>query len=615
MMRILVLTCVSLLLLFVISCTEEEEPRFIAVTISVVNQASGTAIEGASMTITTSNDFSFQGRSDSEGLVEVSFEATGDVSLSVSASHPSFGEASANEITIAGTQVLLRRTLELSPNFDVTVTPALLDFGISLEQAELVIENTGTIGVSYRAIAADERISLNVPTGSIGAGASQTIQVNLDRSNLEPGTSSGNLIIAIDELGRDLNASYMYRALAPEETNWVDEDKDGLVDIRTIDDLYRLSLEHHRDTFSNTDGFELVNELNFDDPADYRSSALQRLLTEGEGWLPIGLNATTDFNFVFEGNGLSIKNLYINRATNFSALIAYTTTTSEVRNLNIEIKDVSGNEFTAGLIGWSRGKVSDCSVQGNISESKSYCGLLIGICPTGIVEDSYATGIIVARDGNNVGGLIGMLGSTNFTGGEIEISRCYADATVIGNQWVGGFTGLLTGRFSGTANISSCYSRGSVQSRPNRSFGSGTGGFMAFLAGSGNITNCYTTSEVIAEGTVSTFYSGGFLGSNSGNIVSTFAAASFESNSASTYVGGFSGSNNGSIPASNYWDGELAEVSRSVGGTRLGTVQLQGQTTANGIYITWDPLVWDFGTASQYPALKGMPNGLEAQRK
>ena len=137
---------------------------------------------------------------------------------------------------------------------------------------------------------------------------------------------------------------------------------------------------------------------------------------------------------------------------------------------------------------------------------------------------------------------------------------------------------------------------------------------MAFLAGSGNITNCYTTSEVIAEGTVSTFYSGGFLGNNSGNIVSTFAAASFESNSASTYVGGFTGANNGSIPASNYWDGELAEVSRSVGGTRLGTVQLQGQTSVNGIYITWDPLAWDFGTASQYPALKGMPNGLAAQR-
>ena len=60
MMRILVLACLSFLLLFGVSCTEEEEPRFIAVVINVVNQASGTGIEGAAISITTSNGFSFQ---------------------------------------------------------------------------------------------------------------------------------------------------------------------------------------------------------------------------------------------------------------------------------------------------------------------------------------------------------------------------------------------------------------------------------------------------------------------------------------------------------------------------------------------------------------------------
>lgn len=613
-MKTLLLVSLSLFLLFIVSCSEEEEPRFVGVAITVLNQASGSSIEGATYTISTSNDLAFQGNSDKDGLIEISFEATGEVSINVVVSHPSFGDASASDVIIGSTQVILRRTLELSPDFQVAVTPNILDFGISLEQLEMVLENQGTIDVNYRIIASDTKIILDNPSGVVGAGRTQTLKVNLDRTELTPGTASGNLLVVIDELGREVNVSYRYRVLSLEETNWVDEDEDGFVDLRTIDDLYRLSLEHHRDTFENTLGFELVNELDFDNPDHYRSDTLQNVLTQGEGWLPIGLNAPADFDFIFEGNGFAIKNLFINRETNFSAFIAYTTTTSLVQNLNIEIKELSGNEFTAGLIGWSRGSVSNCSVQGNIKESGSYCGLLIGICPTGKVEDSYASGIIIARNGNSIGGLIGMLGSTTFTSGEIEVVKCYADATVIGNQWVGGLTGLLTSRFSGTANISSCYSRGSVESRPNQSFSPGIGGFISFLADSGTITNCYTTSEVVAEGTTTTFNSGGFVGANSGNIVSTFAAATFESNSANTYIGGYSGSNRGSIPTSNYWDSDLSDIERSAGGIKQGTVQLQGQTTANGIYITWDPLSWDFGTISQYPALKGMPNGLEAQR-
>ena len=82
-----------------------------------------------------------------------------------------------------------------------------------------------------------------------------------------------------------------------------------------------------RDPSSTYMGYELMESLDFDDesgsPSKWSANCSSGCLTATDtedgtsatvGWLPIGDN-TDSFNAVFEGNGHTISNLYINRTT------------------------------------------------------------------------------------------------------------------------------------------------------------------------------------------------------------------------------------------------------------------------------------------------------------
>ena len=94
--------------------------------------------------------------------------------------------------------------------------------------------------------------------------------------------------------------------------------------------------------------------------------------------------------------------------------------------------------------------------------------------------------------------------------------------------------------------------------------------------------------------------------------ITTSYATGRVSDAAIYYVGGLVGGNYSSITAS-YWDTSTSGRTGGSNGRGQTTTQLQTPTGYNGIYAAWnvdldgngtndDP--WDFGTASQYPALK-----------
>ena len=63
-------------------------------------------------------------------------------------------------------------------------------------------------------------------------------------------------------------------------------------------------------------GYELTRSLDFQDSDSYASGAPNALWTTGSGWLPIGLDTDDKaFETVFDGNGHTIGNLYVNRTT------------------------------------------------------------------------------------------------------------------------------------------------------------------------------------------------------------------------------------------------------------------------------------------------------------
>ena len=388
---------------------------------------------------------------------------------------------------------------------------------------------------------------------------------------------------------------------------------------------------------SSYTGYELRNNLDFEDADGDGTADDKSIWAEGasgagvpdavaEGWAPLGYwNSSTDnasYTATFDGGGYTISNLYINRpSTNGVGLFGALASGSNVRNLGIEGGSVTGNDYVGGLVGQNQGTIRACYATGAASGDDNVGGLVGG--NFGTISACYATGN--ATGTGEVGGLVGSSSGT--------ISACYATGNATGT---GNTVGGLVGSSSGT--IRACYATGAASGRAS------VGGLVGYNV-LGTISACYATGN--ATGTGSDV--GGLVGYDEGTISACYATGNASGNS---LVGGLVGGNDGTISAC-YATGNATGTGGSVGGlVGSGTVtnsyfdstvsnrtdsdsydkttaELQTPTaygTAMDIYANWnidvddgqpigvddgtaagdsdtdDP--WDFGTDSEYPALK-----------
>ncbi|MYC07556.1 MAG: hypothetical protein F4X57_10375 [Chloroflexi bacterium] len=330
-------------------------------------------------------------------------------------------------------------------------------------------------------------------------------------------------------------------------------------------------------------GYELTADLDFDTgtAGDRTDDAYY---DRGKGWQPIGSNYSR-FTGVFDGGGHTIANLFINRSTrDYVGLFGIVGSSGKVRNLGLTGVSVTGAFAVGGLAGYNN---------------------------SGTISASYATGSVSGT--LQVGGLAGRNSGT--------ISASYATGTVSGTGYPGGLVGWNS--FGGT--ISASYATGTV---------SGTGNNVGGLAGDNDLG---TISASYATGTVGgTLQVGGLAGRNSGTISASYATGTVSGTR--NNVGGLAGRNSGTISAS-YFDTQTSGLAVAVGnddadnsgaidGTETATAGAEGKTTSElmpptgyaGIYSGWNldldgdsqpDSPWDFGTASQYPALKADFNGDE----
>ena len=407
-----------------------------------------------------------------------------------------------------------------------------------------------------------------------------------------------------------------------------DTDDDGLIEIATLEQLN--ALRHDLDGNGETDvpadwmlyfeafhdaqegmgcahgcaGFELMADLDFDDPGSYASGAVDQGWSRsdgGTGWEPIGTGSPDyAFSAPFDGNGETIANLFINRPdTNNVGLFGYARY-GPIRNLGLTDVDITGNNSVGGLVGRYRNYVVQSS---------------------GGVRASYATGRVSGQD--SVGGLVGR--------SSYPIRHCYAAVDVTGSRVVGGLVGSL-----GLYDVDSSYATGKVS-------GATSVGGLVGVTGS-LIVASYATGAVSGEGgTRNPYYCtdggvGGLLGQTCGG--QTVVGASYATGrvSATRIAGGLVGGRSGVTPTirSSYWDIETSGVAVGIGendtndngtldGSETRTPGVRGMTTAElqtpthyeGIYSGWrvenvDLLpddAWHFGTALQYPALKADLDG------
>ena len=114
---------------------------------------------------------------------------------------------------------------------------------------------------------------------------------------------------------------------------------------------------------------------------------------------------------------------------------------------------------------------------------------------------------------------------------------------------------------------------------------------------------------------------GGLAGDNGGSIINSYATGSVASPYqhgggliGPIYAGGLVGRGDGGSSIKSYWDTETSGLTTSAGGIGLTTAELQRPTGATGIYASWNPAWWDFGTSEQYPVLKVEGLSVAAQR-
>ena len=241
------------------------------------------------------------------------------------------------------------------------------------------------------------------------------------------------------------------------------------------------------------------------------------------------------FKGTFDGNGHVIKNLKIDKSTkNSQGLFGYTAEGSEIKNVGIVDCVVNGEDYTGGLVGGTRGTITNSYATGDVTGTGDYTGGLAGYT-YGTITNSYATSSVTGTD--YTGGLVGWYGYDG------TVTNSYATGDVTGT---GDCTGGLVGCADGSSAVTNSYSTGSV---------TGTGNYTGGLVGKayGTITNSYATGDVTGTSTT-----GGLAGWADDTVTNSYATGDV---TGTNYTGGLAGYASGSAVTNSYATGDVSGTS------------------------------------------------------
>ena len=356
-------------------------------------------------------------------------------------------------------------------------------------------------------------------------------------------------------------------------------------------------------------GYELTANLDFDTGAagDRTDDTYHN---SGSGWQPIGddsqantpVNDSVRYNAVFEGNGNTVTNLFINRgSTDDVGLFGAIGTAGVVRNLGVAGASVTGRQYVGALAGSSYGSVSHSYASGTVSGSDFRIGGLVG-WNSGLISHSYATAAVNGQ--GTVGGLVGW--------NNRRIVASYAIGPVTGSDpLAGGLVGFNDGTGDNEGRIIASYATGPVTGH------TWVGGLLG-QSHKGEVIACYATGPVTAT-SAAPVNVGGLVG---GSLAATFSDNYSDSKTTGrVFALGNDDDDRDSHVDQDTDDNNVLDAGETFtpGVTPKTTTELQGPTGYNGIYANWENIdldgdgttdaedtndFWDFGTDSQYPALK-----------
>lgn len=173
-------------------------------------------------------------------------------------------------------------------------------------------------------------------------------------------------------------------------------------------------------------------------------------------WTPIGVSPEIPFEGKFDGQGYSIKNLYVSQESNYAGLFGAIGATGVIENLTIDGAVVGSLlDHVGALAGANRGSINNVEIKNATISGSVYVGGLVGENSSLISNSSAAVNVI--GDAYYIGGFVG------FHHGGSTIRNSSASGNVEGpedsNPNVGGLVGHSAGAFIinsfATGNVSS----------------------------------------------------------------------------------------------------------------------------------------------------------------
>ena len=408
----------------------------------------------------------------------------------------------------------------------------------------------------------------------------------------------------------------------PDELD-IDDDGDGLIEIRTADMLhnvrYTLNGRGYRESAmaavndlgcgnqadSECIGYELTADISLADYADYEG---------GKGWLPIGNDTDMDgdcgaqgFNATFEGNGMTISDLTIARDDEECVgLFGFMAPAARIRNLHIRADSIHGKNSVGALVGDGRHAIiANSSAISHTVKGTATIGGLIGDGRFAEITSSYARSYRI-EGSNSVGGLVGRA-----QGADIMNSYALSYNITKGGLDIGGLVGngdWNPGHGITRMRIMNSYAVTTLNTGAITSAGlSGTG------QGS-RITNSYAVAETI-KGNL--FLSGFIATSASARIKNSYALSGMIDASPSQDGGLVSSVDSNTDIQDSYWDSNTSGITGGAGAPQSSDA-LRSPTFATGIYANWGDdgdCGWDFGTDEEYPALLCLPDSTPEQQR
>ncbi|MEQ9263601.1 MAG: hypothetical protein RLN81_00145, partial [Balneolaceae bacterium] len=196
-------------------------------------------------------------------------------------------------------------------------------------------------------------------------------------------------------------------------------------------------------TASQLDSVRYFASAHFEQKADIDLNVSP--YNSGSGWLPI-----PDFRGRYNGDGFTISNLFINRATADSAGLFGTVNGASLEDIRLSNLSITARNKVGGLVGlMNSGTITRSYTTGGSIQGLNNVGGIAGEVSGTIITASYSTGMSITAENGDAGGLVGK-------GTSVTIVKSYSVNRVKGNT-VGGLVGSIKG-----TSITNSYAAGKV---------------------------------------------------------------------------------------------------------------------------------------------------------